>query len=149
MIPFTNPYEELPDDRTVRTTIVVSTEHKSHIFAMHGRTGTLQTTINILLNKLIESLKQNGYIEQVGGKCVAGYDPDAYESAVAGATIVLGVGSANSTPNPREAVGGNVGRGVSGLARPAAGFDKPANVAGAPAGGVGKVKDHGRAKKRR
>ena len=85
MSQITNPYRDVPDTR--RTTINFDRTHCSFIEGVHGRKGTLQATLAILLIKLINELKRNG---------ITSYDPDGYSDAVNGATVILGRAVANT-----------------------------------------------------
>ncbi len=103
---FTNPYEGLPCAQRTRTTIDVATRDKAFLDSLHGRKGTIQTTINILVQKTIHELRRNN---------ITSYDPDAFESAIAGVVVVLGGRSAPSNPDthpetpPRNDDGGAPG----------------------------------------
>lgn len=77
---FANPYESLPYEDKVRTTIDVAQRTHGFVLGCRGRVGTLQTSINILLEKLVTALTEHG---------ITSFDPDAYEHAVANCTIVL------------------------------------------------------------
>lgn len=79
-IPFTNPYAEIPPNRVHRTSINIDKNVWSYLHTVHGKSGTLQTTINILLSKLHERLLANN---------VTSFDPDRVEFAIANASIVL------------------------------------------------------------
>jgi hypothetical protein len=76
---FLNPYRELPSDKKVRTTIDVALSTHAKIHSLHGRSGTLQTTINILLEKTINALESNG---------ITCFDPDEYEHFILNSTLV-------------------------------------------------------------
>jgi hypothetical protein len=92
MSKFKDPYEFLPERERHRTTIDVGGKDKSFLVSCHNRRGTVQVTLNILMSKLIEQLKANG---------ITDYDPERYESAVAGCHIVLAVADRVVTnPNP-------------------------------------------------
>ena len=86
-ITFQDPYHELSAEQRHRTTIDISGEDKAFLASVHSRRGTLQTTIGILLVKLINALKENG---------ITSYDPDRFERSVTGANLLLG----GTTPNP-------------------------------------------------
>lgn len=116
---------------TLRTSAVYKQETHAFLTGVRGRTGTTQTTANILLEKLANELKRNG---------ITSYDPDAYELAVGACTIVLGLHGSpiERAPSGSEPIGasqtpqGNDGRGVERLGRPATGAsDKPADAGGA------------------
>lgn len=79
---FENPYADVPKTHRTRTTIDLATADKSFMDSLHGRSGTMQTTINILVSKAINELKRIGF---------GSYDPDRYEYAIAHCAIVLGV----------------------------------------------------------
>lgn len=85
MNPFHNPYAGLTLNANKanrhRTTIDCSRIDVTFLNSLHGRKGTLQTTINLLLVKLITQLKQNG---------ITDYNPNGFEQAVGGCCITLG-----------------------------------------------------------
>lgn len=113
---------------TLRTSAVYKQETHAFLTGVRGRTGTTQTTANILLEKIANELKRNG---------ITSYDPDAYELAVGNCTIILGLPGSTVERAPArseslgsvETVSGNDGRGVERLGRPATrASDKPADV---------------------
>jgi hypothetical protein len=80
---FINPWKDLPKEKKTRTTIDVSDEAISKIQSVKPG-PILQTTINILLFKLVETLLAHGYTT---------FNPDGFEHAVANCTIVFPDGS--------------------------------------------------------
>lgn len=76
---------------TLRTSIVYHRDDFGFLNRVHGRKSTIQITTNILLRKLKHELERNN---------ITSYDPDAYERAVAGCTLVLG--SADAVPSTRH-----------------------------------------------
>lgn len=128
--PFKNPYEGIPPADIHRTTIEIDRHAHSDLHRCRSRKGTLQTTLNILLNKLTEQLKKHGLTE---------YDPERYEYAVANATLTLGVHDSHNNgvrgtvadAGP-QAVNRNDGFGTLGMARPTPGPSvESSDVAGA------------------
>jgi hypothetical protein len=91
MTPFKNPYDGMANDDLLRTTILVSRKAHGELFQVRPQTGTLQTTINILIDKFTNELKRNG---------ITSYEPELYERACADCTIILGgtVGVPTSGP---------------------------------------------------
>lgn len=118
-----------------RTSIVYPSHIMSALVSARYRTGTMQTTVNILLTKLADELKRNGNTD---------YDPDAYEHAVANCTIILGSAVAITAAGPVNAstaktAGGNDGSRTLGMGRKATGdADKPADIRSASKGNSGK-----------
>jgi hypothetical protein len=112
--PFKNPCETVePGDDYHRTTFVTTKKVQHRIDGYRLRKGTLQTTANILIDKLLNELRRSNLSE---------YDPDRYEVAVANATVRLpddyytGSTSPNTEP-ATETPRGNDGRGVATVAR--------------------------------
>lgn len=105
---------------TLRTSAVYKAKTSAFLNGVRGRTGTTQTTANLLLEKLYDELVRNGITE---------YDPDAYETAVGGCKIVLGLHGSSADGDatgsqpacPAETAQGNDRRGTVGVGRPAAG----------------------------
>ncbi len=77
---FENPFESLPDEKLLRTTIKVSREVHGDLFKVHPTSGVLQTTINILLIKIYAELIRHDL------RC---YDPERYKHAIANCIIVF------------------------------------------------------------
>lgn len=126
---FQNPWENIvPPDREHRTSLILSGQAYSFISGVHCRKGTLQTTINILLEKAIQLLKDNG---------ITAYDPDAYERTIVNSTLTLPganvgtTGGSGGDPNGEAAVVHD-GRGTQGIPQSDAGV-RPAT--GDPSGG--------------
>jgi len=88
---FIDPYVNLNPDQRHRTTIDISGEVKGKISAIRPQRGTLQTTLNILLDKLTHELTNAGITE---------YNPALYEQAVADSAVVLGGGSPATVGGP-------------------------------------------------
>ncbi len=93
LITFENPYINVPPAERTRTTIDIANMDLSKLKRVHPGT-IVQTTINILIRKLVDELERNGITE---------YAPDEYELAVANCSIALGgkhavLTSAESTP---------------------------------------------------
>ena len=122
---FDNPYHKTllaPSDFTVRTTIEVAASRHAYIMGTHGKSGALQTTINILVEKLYEQLR----LANIGPS----FDRDAFECAVANATITLGsrgkrIATGLTSDGVQFAQSGqtadrNVRPGIAGVAQPAA-----------------------------
>lgn len=104
---FENPYENMPAEERVRTTIDVSSKTHAFVLGLRGRKGTLQTTINLLLEKLLTTLIEHG---------ITSFDPHEYEHAVANARIVFPTrdgNAASGNQKPRT----NVRRGTRGVAQ--------------------------------
>jgi hypothetical protein len=90
---FIDPYEHIPREKKSRTTIDVAVETRAEISAIYPKKGYLQTTINILLEKLRKELRKNG---------LNSYAPDEFKYAVGNCTITLGgVDRVDSTSLPR------------------------------------------------
>lgn len=122
---------------TLRTSAVYKQETHAFLTGVRGRTGTTQTTANILLEKIANELKRNG---------ITSYDPDAYELAVGNCIIILGLpGSAvertlaRSEPTGTvETVSGDDRRGTERVGRATTGAsNKPADVSGTRPGNRG------------
>lgn len=115
-----DPYEDEPTARTsVRTEHTVHSVRPgihdyNHIKSTHARNNTLQLTFYYLLTKFVNELKR----ANIGPE----YNPDAYERALVGCTIVLprGDGGSNAYAD-REDPSRDVGLGDRSLARPDAG----------------------------
>lgn len=119
---------------TLRTSAIYKQQTAAFLTGVRGRTGTVQTTANLLLEKFADELKRNG---------ITDYDPDAYELAIGKCRIQLGVhGSAVEQPasGPKstrtaEATGGNERRGTKRVGRtPKGASDKRADVGSAHSG---------------
>lgn len=129
---FPDPYATLPPDFQHRTSIVVDKRVWAAINTCRGHRGTLQTTINVLLNKLHEQLIAND---------LTSYDPRRYEHAVLDARISLGGTCGSTEPNGgklarTEAAQVHDGGGTGEVAQPPAGRrHKSANPRRAPAHG--------------
>lgn len=123
---FRNPFEG--QDEINRTTLKIPNKFCTDLFKVHGITGGMQTTINILLVKLYDELKRNG---------ITDYDPDRYKQCVSGAMLVFpgcagynellrirGIPSPDDPAGPDaaraiQAVVGNDGSGTVGVEREA------------------------------
>ena len=141
---FINPYDKktsiviTPNDPICRTTIEVPRSRHAYIMGTYGKSGALQTTINILIEKLYNELTRNG----IGPT----FDTDRYAIAVGGCSITLGGYSHNLQ---RSSIGlspdgeqhtlacqtadRNDGRGTATMAQPVADAQQPANPGLAPA----------------
>ena len=108
---FDNPYESTPPAELLRTTIEIDRKAHGRLYRCRSKKGTLQTTLNILLDRLIQQLDKHGINE---------YDPERYEHAVSNLSINLGVRGAASNP-PAETSHRDVGHGTVPLAREATG----------------------------
>lgn len=86
---WSNPYAGLPEARIHRTTIEIDKQVWTFLSAIHGRRGTLQNTINILLSKFINELNRIQFHD---------YDPDTYERLVTGTNLILGGTQPSSRP---------------------------------------------------
>lgn len=84
---FTNPYRDLPSEQKTRTTIDVADSDLAALQSIRPGTG-MQTTIAILLVKLVAALKEHGYNE---------FNPDGYEDAIGNARIILPLCEQRST----------------------------------------------------
>lgn len=113
--PFKNPVLTVPPQLQLRSTLVVKSCVDARIKQIYPKSGVLQTTINLLLDKLCYELDRCELKE---------FDPGAYERAITGCRIELdceqrstvaesatGVGLAQSP----EANNGNDGPGAFGL----------------------------------
>ncbi len=78
---FSNPYDSVPPTERTRSTLVLPNQVLARIRQVHPKGGIIQTTISILIEKLIYELDRAN---------ITDYDPGRYESAVLGARIVLG-----------------------------------------------------------
>lgn len=114
---FSNPWKELSKDALLKTTVDVSRDLISDIVRVHSKQGVLQTTIYLLLTKLVDELKRNDLTE---------YDPAAYELGVAGCTITFHLPQRSAANVPAagqqldgtaKATSGNDGPGSNGLAQ--------------------------------
>lgn len=105
--PFKNPVLTLEEKELQRSSLVLPARVSSFIHSLHTNRNVVQTTIVLLLEKLTIELKKHGITE---------YDPDRYESAICGASIILGGTTPDEQPH-RQAVGGNDGCGVAAVAR--------------------------------
>lgn len=81
---FTNQYLNLEKHEISRTTIEIDKKRVALLRGFQPRSGVLQTTLSILLEKLCHELEQS--------KLTTG-DWSEYESAIANATITLGTGA--------------------------------------------------------
>lgn len=77
---YINPYAGLPEAEIMRTSINVATKDAAFLRGLHGRPTSLQTTLYILLRKLINELQRANILT---------YDPAAFEHAVANCHISL------------------------------------------------------------
>lgn len=78
---FNDPYEDIDKWHRTRTTIDVSDEAISAIRSVYPKKGVVQTTINLLIEKLKDELT----------RCqLKSYDPERYEIAIAQCEIRLG-----------------------------------------------------------
>lgn len=137
---FLNPYEHISaDDMLHRTTIQFSKRAYERIRRVKPQAGVLQTTINILLSKLINELDKRPDLSD-------SYNPDAYDFAVANCSITLGGSAGSPTSNilqrsstplppngmlafiPSQAAHRNDGPGASPVAQQAARPQEPANA---------------------
>src|SRR5512139_115660 len=105
---FIDPYDTLPPEDRIRTTIDIAGNRNAFFKSLHNRKGTLQTTINILLEKLYDELQRIG---------LRSYDPDAYERTIADCCIRCAVADGGTN----QAVAGNDTIGNRGLAPAATG----------------------------
>ena len=83
---FENPYDKSKitgNEQICRTTIEVFRSRHAHIMGTYGKAGALQTTINILIEKLYVELNKNG----IGPS----YDDERYADAINNCTISIGI----------------------------------------------------------
>lgn len=78
--PFRNPIEGVSSSDLIRTSIVFSRRTQSAIHKVYTSSGVMQTTANILLDKLANELNRTHLND---------YDPSTYKHAIANAFIVL------------------------------------------------------------
>jgi hypothetical protein len=126
-----DPYAELPFSERERTTIRVANHAKSYLRSLHPG-SVVQSSANILIDKLIQTLKANGYTD---------YDPAGFERAISECTIVLGNGRTTIDSEPRRQTNqSNDRHGATTMARQSASPPgKPANAGSVP-GDAKKVK---------
>lgn len=150
---FLNPYDRknlTPDeiesakragvDPICRTTIELPRSVHAHIMGTFGKTGALQTTINLLVSKLYAELTKHG----IGPT----YDAERFAQAVGDATIIIGhldgdiafvagglqrIPLAFTTdeqehPVPVETINRDVGLGTSGVAQSSKDAQQPADI---------------------
>jgi len=141
---FINPYDKkksivvAPNDPICRTTIEVPRSRHAYIMGTYGKSGALQTTINILIEKLYNELTRNG----IGPT----FDTDRYAIAVGGCSITLGEFGPNlqrssiglspdgeQHPLACQTPNRNDGRGTATMAQPVADAQQPADAGLAPA----------------
>ena len=133
---FLNPYDKknLTEHETLcRTTIEVFRSRHAYIMGTYGKSGALQTTINILIEKLYDELTKHG----IGPS----FDVDRYALAIADCTLIIGgvqrspvAIPATGTEHPVtvETSKGNDGRGTSAVAQSSENAQQPANTKSAP-----------------
>ena len=126
---FTNPYLSVPDTDCTRTTILIPFAVSARMKRYEPKTGVRQTTISILLEKLLHELESNSNI-QPG-------DRYGYQAAVADCSIVLNSGKRSPAPvasngdkpvKPAKTPRGNDGRRTKPLALPTQGSQQPADA---------------------
>jgi len=132
---YENHWLALPNEQQLKTSFVIERKIAAQLAGIHGKTGTLQTTVAILLTKLTHELESAG---------ITNYDPTAYEHAIAGCCISLG-GVQRSTASSGDAradnaqsgkaTNRNVRRRTASLARQSSGAQESSNATGASSGG--------------
>lgn len=80
---FVNPYDtdRIPEPEQHRTSLTLHRKAWQRLNIVHGRKGTLQTTICIMVDKLL------GEMDRVG---LNDYDPDRFEELVMDMQVHLG-----------------------------------------------------------
>jgi hypothetical protein len=133
---FTNPYASIPEGERLKTTIIIGGRDKSFLAALHPEQGVMQTTVALLVTKLIATLKEHGINE---------YDPVTYAAAVSGATITLGTVPGRTLADPRvQAPSGDVGHGTPGVdSETPTGKGEPRRAASTPVGRRGRKEANG------
>jgi hypothetical protein len=108
-----NPYSTHRDEME-RQTVSVNSADWNFIKQLDTDHNTRPLTINILIARLVEQLKQNG---------IEHYNPEAYRRAVGGLTINLGgtgtLGGTVIDSNATKVSSGNVRRGTDAVAQSA------------------------------
>lgn len=94
--PFRNPVLSVPQPLQLRSTLVVKSSVDARIKQIYPKSGVLQTTINLLLDKLCYELDKCRLTE---------FDPGAYERAITGCRIELDCGERGSVTEPSTSVG--------------------------------------------
>ena len=132
---FENPYDKqklTPGEQICRTTIEVFRSRHAHIMGTYGKAGALQTTINILIEKL--------YAELIKSNIGPSYDDERYADAVAGIVLTLGVQRSpayvpafgQQYPVAMQTPDRNDRPGVTGMAQPVANPQQPADLSRTP-----------------
>lgn len=84
-IQFTNPYEgcRITDNESTGTRLqsIVKAEDYQFIQGLRLRTGTMTTTVNLLMSKLVQALKQRGILDVT--------KRDEFEAFVANCQLVV------------------------------------------------------------
>ena len=101
---YTDPYDKLPKKDKLTTSITTAREDHAFLFSLFPNRSVVQTTLNILLARLVEELKANGFKH---------YDPERYQHSIARCRIDLN-GGASSGPSA-QAPEGHDGGGVAGV----------------------------------
>lgn len=127
-----NQFASVPQDQRARTTIEMPRKTEAQLKQYEPKTGVLQTTISILIQKLSDELTKSNL--------TAG-DRAAFQHAVANATFRLpdncypAERSAVVKPTTRpkrnraaQAVGGDDGLGATTMAQQTPGLQKPSDV---------------------
>ena len=129
--PFESPYKDFAPSEIAHTSINFPAKPKAFLNSITGKHGSFQTTVHILLSKLIDQLHEHG---------ITSYDPERYERAVAECHLKLGRTIADS-PAGQQAPNRDVGRGTASVARgPETALGKPAHVGGVSGEKTGRKK---------
>jgi hypothetical protein len=91
-VKFQDPYAGLPDERTSRINANVPTEQYKMLQRIRTERGTIQTTTNILLEKLFNELESRGITDFTR--------VDDFESFVVNCRLTLPTGTSDRSGNP-------------------------------------------------
>jgi hypothetical protein len=78
---FENPVLVVDEVDRTRTTLVLDNKIKAAIERVHTKHGVINTTINIILQKLVHELERHN---------ITSYDPGTYERAIIDCSVILG-----------------------------------------------------------
>lgn len=78
---FINPYKDVPEENLVRLQSLVLDSDYTYPQSLRLRKGTVNTTINILFQKLVAECKRRGFVDIT--------DREKFESFIVNCTIVL------------------------------------------------------------